>query len=92
MNFKYYDMNGECSIEFEAENLEDKKLLQSMYLKLIRNKTEVFEHLKELEEYVEEDKYGWTFTRNPPCHVYSCANCPYRKGYCCMYESEKRME
>ena len=41
---------------------------------------------------VEETKYGWTFTMNPPCHVYTCANCPYRKGYCCMYESEKRRE
>ena len=50
MNFKYYDMNGECSLEFAAENLEDKKLLQSLYLKLIKNKTIVFEHLKELEE------------------------------------------
>lgn len=49
MNFKYYDLEA-CSIEFEAENLEDKKLLQSIYLKLIRNKTEVFEHLKELQE------------------------------------------
>ena len=49
MNFKYYDME-DCSLEFEAENLEDKKLLQSIYLKLIRNKTEVFEHLKELQE------------------------------------------
>ena len=49
MNFKYYDL-GNCSIEFEAENLEDKKLLQSIYLKLIRNKTEVFEYLKELQE------------------------------------------
>lgn len=38
---------------------------------------------------VKETKYGWTFTMNPPCHVYTCANCPYRKGYCCMYESEK---
>ena len=49
MNFRYRDM-GECSLEFEAENIEDNKLLQSIYLKLIRNKTEVFEHLKELEE------------------------------------------
>ena len=49
MNFKYYDME-DCSLEFEAENLKDKKLLQSIYLKLIRNKTEVFEHLKELQE------------------------------------------
>ena len=48
MNFKYYDVR-ECSLEFEAENIEDNKLLQSIYLKLIRNKTEVFEHLKELE-------------------------------------------
>ena len=38
------------TFEFEAENIEDNKLLQSIYLKLIRNKTEVFEHLKELEE------------------------------------------
>ena len=36
--------------EFEAENIEDNKLLQSIYLKLIRNKTEVFEYLKELKE------------------------------------------
>ena len=49
MNFKYYDF-GECSLEFEAENSGDNKLLQSIYLKLIRNKTEVFEYLKELEE------------------------------------------
>ena len=34
---------------------------------------------------VEETKYGWTFKMNPPCHVYSCANCPYRQGYCCYY-------
>ena len=47
MNFKYYDVR-ECSLEFEAENIEDNKLLQSIYLKLIKNKTEVFEHLKEL--------------------------------------------
>ena len=49
MNFKYYDVR-ECSLEFEAENIEDNKLLQSIYLKLIRNKTEVFEYLKELQE------------------------------------------
>ena len=49
MNFKYYDVR-ECSLEFEAENIEDNKLLQSIYLKLIRNKTEVFECLKELQE------------------------------------------
>lgn len=41
---------------------------------------------------VKETKYGWTFTMNPPCHVYTCANCPYRKGYYCRYESEKRGE
>ena len=49
MNFKYCDF-GECSLEFEAENSGDNKLLQSIYLKLIRNKTEVFGYLKELEE------------------------------------------
>ena len=49
MNFKYCDF-GECILEFEAENIGDNKLLQSIYLKLIRNKTEVFEYLKELEE------------------------------------------
>ena len=49
MNFKYCDFGG-GSLEFEAENSGDNKLLQSIYLKLIRNKTEVFEYLKELEE------------------------------------------
>ena len=34
---------------------------------------------------VEETKYDWTFKMNPPCHVYSCANCPYRQGYRCYY-------
>ena len=29
---------------------------------------------------------GITFTMNPPCHVYSCANCPYRRGYWCFYK------
>ena len=48
MNFKYCDMT-DTSIEFEAENLEDKKLLQAIYLRLIRNKDEVFAHLKELQ-------------------------------------------
>ena len=48
MNFRYHDI-GECSLEFEAENIGDNKLLQSIYLKLIKNETEVFEHLKELE-------------------------------------------
>lgn len=49
MKFKYYD-SRECTIKFESENFEDKKLLQSIYLKLIKNKTEVFEHLEELKE------------------------------------------
>lgn len=49
MKFKYCDTE-KCSVEFEAENLKDKKLLQLIYLKLIRNETEVFEHLKELQK------------------------------------------
>ena len=49
MNFKYYDVR-ECSLEFEAENIENNKLLQSIYLKKNKKKTEVFEYLKGLEE------------------------------------------
>lgn len=38
---------------------------------------------------VEETEYGWTFKQNPPCHIYSCANCPYKRGYMCFYEELK---
>ena len=42
-------------------------------------------YLRGIKMTVEETKYGWTFKMNPPCRVYSCANCPYRQGYCCYY-------
>ena len=32
---------------------------------------------------------GITFTMNPPCYYFSCANCPYRRGYLCFYKEIK---
>jgi len=35
---------------------------------------------------------GISFIPYPPCEWYSCANCPYREGYSCTYESYNIVE